>query len=289
MKLINGNEIAQEIYSEIRKKIQTNNRAPKLGIILINDDEPSIRYVGIKRRECSNLGIDVEVFQPTLGITDLKDSVIEKINQWNNDDLVDGIMIQLPITQSLKSFKDQILNSISPEKDVDGLTKYNLEKLKNGENYSFISATPLGVIKILKNLSSEKGVAFKEFISNKRIAIINDSNLVGKPLFYFLSRFSKNCEMLNKRSEDIKGKTIISDIVITATGVGQIFDESFFKEGSILIDVTSKKIDGKVVGDIIVDQNLQDKVDYLTPVPGGVGPVTVASLIENLTYGPRSI
>lgn len=289
MKLINGNEIAQEIYKDIRAKIQTRNRSTKLGIILINDDEPSLRYVNIKRRECTNLGIEVEVFQPNLETPNLKEIVIEKISQWNIDTTIDGIMVQLPIAKSLKNNKEQILNSITPEKDVDGLTKYNLDSLEKGESYKYISATPLGVIKILESIAKENRIDFKEFTSSKVITIINDSNLVGKPLFYYLRKFSSDCKILNKKSIDIKSRTILSDIVITATGVGQIFDESYFKEGSILIDVTSKKIDGKVVGDIVIDKNLEEKISYLTPVPGGVGPVTVASLIENLTYGARTI
>lgn len=277
MNIIDGHKIAENIYEEIRRNLDSASIKPKLAIILANNDESSERYVRIKSEKANELGIEVELFKfDTANLNE--DDVISTIEGINTDNSFNGILVQLPLHDSIKSSTQKILDSISIEKDVDGLTTQGLGELFNVQESTLVSATVEAILECLKvalngNLLELQG---------KEVVIINNSNLIGKPLSIILENYDASVIVLNKYSKNIKQQTLNSDIVITGTGNPQIFDHSYFKQNSIIIDVTSVKVNGITKGDVIVSTEFEDKVAWFTPVPGGVGPLTVACLLRNL-------
>lgn len=277
MKIINGKLIAENIYENLKRiKISSNI---VLGIVLANDDEPSERYVKIKARKCLELGITVEIFTPVSN--NKKEEIIEKINEWNKRDEIKGILVQLPLDPSLIRFKQEIIDSIIPTKDVDGLTTNSLGSILAKGEKSFLPATVKGIIKALEFVAKDQNKDFDVWLGDKNIVILNSSNLIGKPLAMYLSSKVQSIVLLNKKSSEKERFLKNGDIIISATGQGLILNSSHFKSGAVLIDVTSKKIGDKIVGDFDFE-SFKDFECYLTPVPNGIGPLTVACLIESL-------
>lgn len=290
MKLINGKEISQNLYSDLKKEIESFSSKPKLGIILANNDEASQRYVRIKLDIASDLGI--ETYLKTFSEEELnsheslKREIIQTIDDLNSDSSVNGYLIQLPLHRSIRNDTNEIVNLIDPRKDVDGLTAASLGRVSHLDTQSFIPATVEGILECI-NQTLNKRVDWLDNnteteLNQKEIVIINNSNLIGKPLSNILMSKNATVSVLNKNTRDIKRFTQSADIVITATGKGQFLDYTYFKQGSTVIDITSKKIDGKTKGDVIPSEELVSRVEYFTPVPGGVGPLTVAFLMKNL-------
>jgi methylenetetrahydrofolate dehydrogenase (NADP+)/methenyltetrahydrofolate cyclohydrolase len=277
MNIIDGHKIAGNIYDQIRKDLTSYSDKPKLGIILANDDESSERYVRIKSEKARELGIEVELFRFSIENTS-ETEIVSRINQINTDNSFHGILVQLPLHDSIKSSTQKILDSIIVEKDVDGLTTQGLGELFNIQESTLISATVEAILECIKATLNNNLVDLK----GKEVVIINNSNLIGKPLSIILENYDASVIVLNKYSQDIKQKTLTADIVVTGTGNPQIFDHSYFKKDAVIIDVTSVKVDGVTKGDVIVSKELEDKAKWFTPVPGGVGPLTVACLLRNL-------
>jgi methylenetetrahydrofolate dehydrogenase (NADP+)/methenyltetrahydrofolate cyclohydrolase len=208
------------------------------------------------------------------------------IDTFNKSSKVTGFILQLPLDNKIKSESNRLINLINPIKDVDGLTSINLGKVSHLDKSGFIPATVEGILECINYTLKDRVDWFdnpkNNELSGKTIVIINNSNLIGKPLANILTNQNSSVSILNEYSKDIKTFTQNADIVISATGQGLLFDHTYFKDGVTLIDVTSKKVDNKIVGDFIISKELEEKASWVTPVPGGVGPLTVAFLMKNL-------
>lgn len=274
MQLLDGKKISQKLKKQIKTQIDqliaTKKRLPKLVVIIIGEDYASHLYVKNKVKACEAVGIKGEIvhFPDSVAEAD----VLTKINELNANPEVDGILVQLPLVAQLDEFK--ILNTIAVSKDVDGLTSVNAGKLLQGDESAIIPCTVKGIIVLLKAYNLE--------VAGQDVTIINNSNIVGKPLAMLLNNMGATVSLAHKGTKDLKTYLKNADIIVTATGVYQLFASQDIKSDVIIIDVainTTK--DKKVVGDVEFAA-VQDKVKAITPVPGGVGPMTIAMLLENL-------
>ncbi len=269
---INGKEIAKKIYQSI------NVKGKKLTIILATKDTSSVKYSYLKKQKGEEIGAIVNILE----IREDKNELIEKISDLNHSDTT-GIIIQLPLHLSLLSYTEEILETISPKKDVDGLTSYSLANTFNYSSNKIIPATVKAVIKILEEIVLIEQVEMNSFLKSKNVLIINNSNLIGKPLANILSQYDSTVILANKYTPNIKELLKVADIIVSATGKGSLFRAEDIKNNSVVIDVTSVIESDKLLGDFVHNDLLIEKTKYLTPVPGGVGPVTIASLFENLS------
>lgn len=269
--VIDGKNISLQIYKDIQSKHLSNL---KLAIILANDDESSKKYTDLKKSYGEKLGIPVEIFRFDKNST--KDKIINLIAQLNADDSFNGIVVQLPLFKHLEEDTFEILNNIDYRKDADGLTTTSLA---SAFNYNENSIMPAAVEAVLIALSQAKD---PNDLNGQSILIINNSNLVGNPLAIVLSRFNATVTIANEFTKNLKDLTLNSDIIVSATGVTNIIEAKDIKMGAILIDVTSVSSSGMVLGDFVYDQDLINKCSAYTKVPGGIGPITVASLFKNL-------
>lgn len=266
-KIIDGKMISSKIKEEIKEKVEKVNIKPTLVVIQVGDDEASNVYVKNKKNAASNVGMDFKYIQFEENIDEFK--IIETIENLNKDNSVNGIIVQLPLPQQLNSNK--IINHINPIKDVDGLTTINLGKLFNDEE-CLTSCTPTGIIKLLKEYNIK--------LEGKYVTIVGRSKLVGKPLIHMLLKENATVTICHSKTANLKHFTTQADILIVATGKMHLIGSEMIKKGAIIIDVGINKVDGKLYGDVDFNDVLE-KVSYITPVPGGVGPMTIAMLLNN--------
>ena len=274
--ILNGTETARKIKQDLKEKIyldyiSQNKRAPKLIVILVGDNMASKVYVAGKVKAAENVGIETEVVKFEY---DVKPSqVIAAIEKMNKDDNVDGILVQLPLPNQFVT--NEILNTISPEKDVDGLTYVNLGKMLDKDEDGFLGCTPSGVIELLKEYEID--------VAGKDVTIVNRSLLVGKPLAVLLTHLNATVTVCHTKTKDINTKLKNSDIVVSAVGVKNFIKKEMVKDGAIVIDVgiTRDEITNKICGDVNFE-NVAPKTSFITPVPGGVGPMTIAMLMKNV-------
>lgn len=269
-KIIDGRLVAGEIELSLSEKIaELKNKGivPSINVILVGDNPASVVYVSNKERASERCGIlsHKSVYPESLTEKEL----LNKIEELNNDPLVHGILIQLPLPKHID--EKIIMEFISPAKDVDGFHPLNTGKIFT-QNSPFYPCTPYGIIKMLDyyNIS----------VKGKNCTIIGQSNIVGKPLAVMLMDKLATVVSLNIFTKDIKSFTQKADILISATGKAHLIDESFIKKGAVVIDVGISKLNGKICGDVNFESVI-NKVSKITPVPGGVGPVTVSVLMEN--------
>lgn len=274
MQLLDGKKISQEIKIKIKSRIdqlvKAQKRIPKLVVVIVGDDYASHLYVKNKVKACQQCGIQGEIIHFPKSVSESE--IIAKIEQLNQDATVDGILVQLPLVESLNEFK--ILNSITDAKDVDGLTNINAGKLLQGDKSAIVPCTVKGIVTLLQ--------AYNFAVAGQDVTIINNSNIVGKPLAMVLNNLGATVSLTHKETKDLNQYLKNADIVVTATGVFNLFSSQNVKSDVIIIDVainTSK--DQKLVGDVDF-QAMKDKVKAISPVPGGVGPMTIAMLLENL-------
>ena len=262
-------DIKKEELKEKVVKLKRIGKTPKLAVILANDDKASEIYVKKKRELCLEIGIEEVEY-----IYDDKvkeEEILEKINSLNEDESVNGILIQLPLFKHLNA--NTIINKIMPNKDVDGLTIVNAGKLAIGQA-SITPCTPKGIISILDSLKTE--------YTGKHAVIVGRSNLVGKPLSQLLLNKDTTVTICHSKTKELKKYTKEADILIVACGKANIITKDMVKKDSIVIDVgINKTVNGQIVGDCDT-LNIDKKVKYITKVPGGVGLTTVISLIENV-------
>ena len=256
---LDGKSLSLTIRKEISEIISNNKLTPKLVILQINDDESSKIYLKKKKEECKRLGIKVEIIKITTDTSEEK--IINKIRKLNSDENINGIIIQLPIDK--KYSKEKIIDTIALEKDIDGLRK----------NSNYLPSTVCGIIKILKE--------YKINIDGKNIVIINRSELIGKPLFNYFINNNATVTMCHSKTKDISLYTKTADIIVSAVGKKDFLTYDMIKKNSVIIDCGINKTDEKVYGDVNYE-SVKDKEIFLTPVPGGVGPMTVISLMKNL-------
>lgn len=265
--LMDGNLVSNDISINLKEKKKIR---PKLAILKINDNPATDVYIKNKIKKCKEFGIEVEVIKYNKDVND--SIIIDKINDLNNNKYINGIIVELPIYKNLDEYK--IINAINSEKDVDGLTDINMTKLINNQE-CFVPCTVLGIEKLLKYYNIE--------IKGKKITIINRSNLIGKPLFFRLINNDCTVTICHSKSKNISKICKDSDIVITAIGIKKMIDDKYINENSIIIDAGIIKENNKIFGDVDFEK-VNNNCSYLTKVPGGVGPVTIISLIENLYY-----
>ena len=259
--------LREEIKKEILEiKIRTN-RSPGLSVILIGDFSPSQIYVKNKEKNSKEVGINSEVIKYPKEVKETE--VLEKIRELNNNDNVSGILVQLPLPAHIS--KEKIINTIKPSKDVDGFHPINVGNLSLGYE-AIVPCTPLGCMLLIKKV--EKNLA------GKHAVIIGRSNLNGKPMAQLLLKEDCTVSIVHSRTKDLKSECQKADILVVAVGVANLVKADWVKKDSIVIDVGINKIEGKIVGDVDFEE-VKDKVKAITPVPGGVGPMTIACLLKN--------
>lgn len=270
-KIIDGKKIAQKITDNLKLKIEKLDIKPALAVIIVGSDRASQIYVRNKTKKAEEIGFNSILCELDENIS--KNELLNKIEELNQNPDINGILLQLPLPKHLDE-KD-FLDKISPDKDVDGFNTYNLGKLFKGENPSAISCTPKGIIRLLNEYNIQ--------MEGKLALVIGRSNIVGKPVAALLLKNNATVIQAHSKTRNLQNLTKQADIIICATGKSEFLKGDMIKEGSVIIDVgISRKNDGKLTGDVDF-QSVYDKVSLITPVPGGVGPMTIASLMEN-TY-----
>lgn len=280
MKLIDISPIKLKLTKEINAYFNQKNDNKKitLATILTSNDISSQKYIKYKTKKGEELGFRVINY-----FEENEQKLIKLINNLNNDNNIDGILIQLPLNKKITYKKNLILNSINPIKDCDCLTSKNLAKVFEN-NFQLIPATVKAINEVLVYIHANN---YKYSLKGKNVCIINNSNLIGLPTALIMSKKDASVTILNKYSKNIRQVIKGSDIVVTATGQGNLFDLSDFKENAIVIDVTSISIRGQVIGDVKIEKNVKNLNNNnitITPVPGGIGPLTILSLFSNLIH-----
>ena len=267
MNIVFGSELAKRLKDNLKEEVSSFKEKPRLAIILIGDNEASLSYIKSKEKACSYIGIDSILYH----YNDIEqDNLIKLIKELNSDNNIHGILLQLPLPKHLD--ERIIINTIDPNKDVDGLTDMNMGKLFTGQE-SFVPCTPLGIIQILKEMKVE--------LEGKNVCVIGRSNLVGLPLSRLLTKYNATVTLCHSKTKNLKDISSTADIVIVAIGKPKYIDNTYIKDGAYVIDVGVNKVDSHLCGDVDFD-SVKDKVAAITPVPKGVGPMTVCMLMYNV-------
>lgn len=274
---INVKEIVKRKKEELKVEVDAlklKGINPKLAVILASEDEASKIYVGKKRKMCEEMGILQEEF--ILDNTVQTEDVVDIIEKLNEDKSVSGILVQLPLFKHLDM--DRILDSISYKKDVDGFHPLTLGKLFIGEDETFISCTPKGIMTILDDIGTE--------YVGKHAVVVGRSRIVGKPISQLLLKRGATVTICHSKTKDISSFTRQADILVAAVGRAHIITKDMIKPGAIVVDVGINRIDGKILGDVDTE-NALEVCEKITPVPGGVGLTTVLSLLENVVQAAK--
>lgn len=271
--VIDGKALANEILSELKHEIQKlkdkTGESPKLAIVLVGENPASIIYVKNKIKHANKIGVDTLLLN--LPITIKTENLIAKISELNLDQNVSGIIVQLPLPDSID--KNKILSTISPSKDVDGFHPLNVGYLHSGIDNGFVPCTALGCLEVIKKHEPN--------LSGKNAVIVGRSNIVGKPLSTLLLKEDCSVTICHSKSQNLSSITSKADIVVAAIGSPLKLTSEYFKPNAIVIDVGINRIGGnKIVGDVDFE-NVKSKVKYITPIPGGIGPMTIAFLLKN--------
>ena len=268
MNIVYGSELSLEIKEKLKEEVNTfKGRKPCLSVILVGDNPASVSYVRGKNKACVEIGIDCR--QIDLPATTSEEELISKINELNEDNSVDGILVQLPLPNGLNEKK--ILEHISPSKDVDGLHPYNAGKLLLGED-GFYPCTPLGIIELLKKMEVN--------LEGKNVVVVGRSNLVGLPVSRLLTKANATVTITHSKTKDLPSICKQADVLVVAIGKAKFITKEYVKEGAYVIDVGVNRVDGKLCGDVDFE-NVKDICSAITPVPKGVGPMTITMLLSN--------
>ncbi len=267
---IDGRAHAKVIKDKLREEILNKSYTPTLAFFLMEDHGPSGVYVGMKERACKETGITS--IKESLPATITEKELLAKIDRANKDSKIDAIIVQMPLPAHIDANK--IILAIDPSKDVDGFHPINIGKMMIGEKDALLPCTPQGICKLLEMEHVET--------KGKNVVIIGRSNIVGRPLVNMLSGKGKDATvtLLHSKSKDIEAYLKNADIIIAAVGIPNFLKASMIKQGAVVIDVGISHLDGKLVGDVDYEQ-VKDKASKITPVPGGVGPMTIAMLLVN--------
>jgi len=276
MKVVEGTKIAEEILNECKSRIVLTGIHPKLVIIMVGHNASSLTYIEKKRQAGEKVGVEVLINKLE---TATEDQIIDLIQKYNNDTTINGIIVQLPLAGSLDEVK--ICSTVNPLKDVDGLNPLNLGNLWLNPNPALIPATAKAIEYTLQYISGKEGMNYEDFISGKNILIINRSSIIGKPLAALMSIRNATVIVAHSKTKNVDGLIKLADIVVSGTGKENFISIQEFKPGSILIDVGFTKTDKRIYGDVNKKLKHQN-ISWLTPVPGGIGPIGVACLIENV-------
>lgn len=266
MKILDGKSLSAKVKDELKGNVNSYFQTPILAVVTIGDDAASEVYVKNKKKACEYVGMSFLHLDYASCVKE--EVVIKKIKQLNKDKSINGIIVQLPIPDNFNVSK--IINTIDPSKDVDGLTNTQAGKLIQNEK-CLIPCTPKGIMEIFKE--------YKIDLEGKHVVIVGRSNLVGKPLMLECLNKNATVTMCHSKTKDLKKYTKDADILVVAVGKKYLIDKTMVKKDSIIIDVGINRIDGKLYGD--VNPNVEEVCGYVTPVPGGVGPMTVSMLLKN--------
>lgn len=270
--IIDGKNLAKKIRQELKEEcdeLKKNGINPKLAVIMVGDDPASKVYVRNKSKACEDVGIDYEEF--ILKKETTQEELIELIKKLNNDNNINGILLQSPIPKHLNI--NEAFKSITYMKDVDGFTPSSVGKLCIGED-TFVSCTPYGVMKMFDEYNID--------LTGKDVAILGRSNIVGKPLIQCCLQRNATVTVCHSKTKNLEEHTKRADVVISAIGQSKFVKENMVKDGAVIIDVgINRGEDGKLTGDVDFE-NVEKKASYITPVPGGVGPMTIAMLMNNV-------
>lgn len=268
---IDGKAISQQIKDELKEKVEgykAQGKEISLAVILVGNDPASAVYVCNKKKACEYIGINSVSYELPESTT--KEELLDIIDKLNKDDKINGILVQLPLPAHIN--EDEVIKAISPDKDVDGFHPENVGRLSIGQK-GFVSCTPAGVIELLKRSNID--------IEGKNCVVIGRSNIVGKPMSLLLLRENGTVTITHSRTKNLKEYTKNADILVVAIGKPKFIDADYVKEGACVIDVgIHRGEDGKLCGDVDYE-SVKEVAGALTPVPGGVGPMTIAMLMKN--------
>lgn len=268
MIIMDGKNLQQEMVEELKALVYGLDSKPKLVIIQVGHDEASNRYIEQKKIIASKIGIDV--IHINYEEDNKEEEILSKIDELNIDSSVNGIMVQLPLPKKFN--EEKIINRIDPIKDVDGITTTNIGKLFDNKD-CFVPCTALGVMELIQKYNIN--------LEGKNVVIIGRSKLIGKPLIACFLRENSTVTVTHSKTIDLKNITNRADIIVVGVGIPHFLKEDMVKDGAIIIDVGTDFIDGKLTGDVDYD-NVCHKASYITPVPNGVGRMTVTSLMKNV-------
>jgi methylenetetrahydrofolate dehydrogenase (NADP+) / methenyltetrahydrofolate cyclohydrolase len=281
MKLLDGRKVSQEMLLKIFKEVsdlKLDHIHPKLAVILVGKDPSSLSYISQKQKACNATGIEWEQFDYEVDVEE--ETIIKKIEELNKDETIHGILVQLPLPNHI--YVPKVLKAIAPQKDVDGFTAYNIGKMFLDKEFEHLApCTPRGVIRLLEYY----GIDFK----GKEVVMVGHSNIVGKPLGTMLLNRDATVTTCHIHTKNITNHTKRADILCVAVGKPDLIKANMVKDGVIIVDIGINKLKtGKLCGDVSFG-SVSKKAEYITPVPGGVGPMTVACLMENTVIAAKRI
>ena len=266
--IMDGKKISLEIQDELKHTIKYEMIKPSVAVIQVGNDQASTTYIKNKEKACNNIGIYFRYFKFEDGTPEL--TIINKIKELNNDDYVNGIIVQLPLPERYN--EKRLVNQIINSKDIDGLTDINIGRLLNGKK-TLVPCTPLGVMELLKRYEVE--------LKGKHVVIVGKGKLTGKPLIYLMLNEGATVTVCHSKTVDLSKYTRDADVLISATGINKLITADMVKDGVVVVDVGINYEEGKIKGDVDF-ASVSKKASLITPVPGGVGPMTIAMLLKNI-------
>lgn len=268
MAILDGKALSEKLIDSVKTKAE--ELSPTLAVILVGENQASMAYVKNKKKACQRAGIEYREYKYPDSIT--QESLLQKIDELNQDDSVNGIIVQLPLPQQI--YVPEVIRAVAPAKDVDGFHAYNIGKMFLSPEFEDLPpATPLGIVKLLDHYNIP--------IQGQEVVVVGHSNIVGKPISMMMLNRDATVTTCHIYTKDLAAHTKRADILIVAVGKEKLISADMVKEGVVVVDVgINRNADGKLCGDTDFEA-IKDKASYITPVPGGVGPMTVAALILN--------
>jgi len=266
-KIIDGKKVAEKIRNELKEKIKELDVKPGLAVVLVGDDPASQIYVNMKEKKCNEVGIYSKKILLEKSIDEV--SLLNVVDELNQDQKIHGMLVQLPLPKHIP--EQLIINAILPHKDADGFNPINMGNLLTGDN-AIVPATPKGVLKLLDSTGVN--------LEGKHAVVVGRSNIVGKPISILLQQRNATVTMCHSKSKPLEKYTKEADVLIVAAGKPKLINGKMVKKGAVVIDVGTNRVDGKLVGDVDFD-SVKQVASHISPVPGGVGPMTIACLLEN--------
>lgn len=280
-KILDGKAVSQRVKDDLKKEtekfVKDNGFAPGLAVVIVGNDPASRVYVNSKKRACEEIGYYSE--EHALCESTTEDELLNLVENLNNDDKIHGILVQLPLPKHIN--EETIINAINPKKDVDAFHPVNVGKIMIG-NFDFLPCTPAGVMELIK----ESGIS----LEGKNCVVIGRSNIVGKPQAMLLLHKNATVTICHSKTKNLKEIAQTADVLVVAVGRAQMITGDYIKEGAVVIDVGMNRLENKkLVGDVDFE-SASKKASYITPVPGGVGPMTIAMLMKNtLTAAKKAL
>lgn len=277
--VINGKDLAKELREKMKKEVaelKSEGIVPHLTVILVGDNPASKSYVSGKKKACEETGISSQIIE--LPATTSEEELLQTIEKLNGDQSVHGILVQLPLPEQID--EDRVIEAISPMKDVDGFHPINIGRMMTGKD-TFLPCTPYGIVTMLKS----KNIP----IEGKHVVVIGRSNIVGKPVGQLLLNENATVTYCHSRTPNVKEFTTKADILVVAVGKAHVVGAEHIKEGAVVIDVGVNRIEnGSLTGDVDFEA-AKEKASYITPVPQGVGPMTITMLLENTIKAAKGV